>query len=94
MSDGPSGVVDFGVSFSSGFSGQNSGIVLPTFALVLLILSMVLQKTKFVATLDPPAVPFPPFLGEGFPTKIDYRQKSGTLILTSPLEELVPYQGL
>ena len=28
------------------------------------------------------------FWGEGSPTKIDYRKK-GTLILTSPLEELV-----
>ena len=30
-----------------------------------------------------------PFLGEGSPTKIDYRKKSGTLILTSLLEDLV-----
>ena len=33
-----------------------------------------------------------PFLGEGFPTTIDYRRK-GTLILTSLLEDLVS-QGL
>ena len=29
-----------------------------------------------------------PFLGEGSPTKIDYRKKVGTLILSSPLEDL------
>ena len=33
-------------------------------------------------------VPFSPFLGEGSPTKIDYR-KVGTLIPTSLLEDLV-----
>ena len=33
-------------------------------------------------------VPFRPFLGEGSPTKIDYRKK-GTLNLTSLLENLV-----
>ena len=33
-----------------------------------------------------------PFLGEGSPTKIEYRKKSGTLILTSPLEDLVARQ--
>ena len=33
-------------------------------------------------------MPFYPFLGEGSPTKIDYR-KRGTLILTSLLEDLV-----
>ena len=33
-------------------------------------------------------MPFYPFWGEGFPTKIDYRKK-GTLILTSLLEDLV-----
>ena len=39
-------------------------------------------------TLDPPVVPFlTPFLGEGSPTKIDYRKK-GTLFLTSLLEDL------
>ena len=32
-------------------------------------------------------MPFYPFLGEGSPTQIDYRKK-GTLILTSPLEDL------
>ena len=37
--------------------------------------------------LGPPVVPFYPFLGEGSPTKIDYRRK-GTLILTSLLEDL------
>ena len=35
-------------------------------------------------------VPVYPFLGEGLPTKIDYRQK-GTLILTSLLEDLVSF---
>ena len=35
-------------------------------------------------------VPVAPFLGEGSPTKIDYRRKkNGTLILTSLLEDLV-----
>ena len=38
------------------------------------------------ACLDPP-VPFYLLLGQGSPTKIDYRQK-GTLILTSLLEDL------
>ena len=33
-------------------------------------------------------MPFYPFLGEGSPTKADYR-KTGTLILTSLLEDLV-----
>ena len=37
--------------------------------------------------LGPPVVPFYPFLVEGSPTKIDYRQQ-GTLILTSLLEDL------
>ena len=32
-------------------------------------------------------MPFRPFLGEGSPTKIDYRKK-GTLILTSLSEDL------
>ena len=32
-------------------------------------------------------MPFYPFLGEGSPTKIDYR-KQGTLILTSIVEDL------
>ena len=36
--------------------------------------------------LGPPVVAFFPFLGEGSPTKIDYR-KNGTLILTSLLED-------
>ena len=34
-----------------------------------------------------------PFLGEGSPTKIDYRKK-GTLILTSLLEDLVEPPGV
>ena len=38
--------------------------------------------------LAPPVVPFCRFLGEGSPTKIDYRKK-GALILTSLLEDLV-----
>ena len=33
-----------------------------------------------------------PFFGEGSPPKIDYRKK-GTLILTSPLEDLVVVQS-
>ena len=37
--------------------------------------------------LGHPVVPFYPFVGEGSPTKIDYRKKVGTLILTSLLEE-------
>ena len=37
--------------------------------------------------LGPPVVAFYPFLGEGSPTKLDYR-KRGTLILTSLLEDL------
>ena len=44
----------------------------------------------FWLPLGPPVVPsFYPSLGEGSPTKIDYRKK-GTLILTSLLEDLVP----
>ena len=41
------------------------------------------------AKAGPPVVPFYPFsfLGEGSPTKTDYRRK-GTLILTSRLEDL------
>ena len=34
-------------------------------------------------------LPFFFFSGEGSPTKVDYRRKSGTLILTSLLEDLV-----
>ena len=42
--------------------------------------------------LGPPVVPFSPlFRGEGSPTKIDDRKKSGTLILTSLLEDLVEF---
>ena len=37
--------------------------------------------------LGSPVVPFYPFLGEGSPTKVDYRKK-GTLIVTSLLAEL------
>ena len=33
-----------------------------------------------------------PFLGEGSPTKIDYRKK-GTLVLTSLLEDLLEKDG-
>ena len=45
--------------------------------------------------LGPPArCPFTvSFLGEGSPTTIDYRKK-GTLILNSPLEDLVFVPGL
>ena len=41
-----------------------------------------------VELLGPPLVPFYPFLGEGSPSKIDYRKKVGTLSLTSLLEDL------
>ena len=41
--------------------------------------------------LGPPVVPFYPFLGEGSPTKIDYR-KTSTLIPTSLLEDLVGHE--
>ena len=41
-----------------------------------------------VLCLGPPIVPFYPFLGEGSPTKTNYRKKA-TLIQTSVLEELV-----
>ena len=34
-------------------------------------------------------MPFYPLLGEGSPTKIDYSNKVGTLILTSLLDDLV-----
>ena len=40
-----------------------------------------------------PVVPFYPFLGEGSPSKIDYRKK-GTLILTSLLEDLGMFQTI
>ena len=33
------------------------------------------------------------FLGEGSPTKLDYREKSGTLILTSLLEDPEKHLG-
>ena len=39
-----------------------------------------------------PVVPVYPFLGEGSPTKIDYRRK-GTPIVTSLLEDLGIHQG-
>ena len=42
-----------------------------------------------VLYLGRPVVPFYPLLGEGAPTKMDYRKKVGTLILTSLLEDLV-----
>ena len=45
-------------------------------------------KDGHIHSLGPPVVPFTPFLGEGSPTKIDYRKK-GTLILNSLLEDLV-----
>ena len=66
------------------------------FALILLILlTYTLDEHRAqspqvgaVLLLGPPVVPCYPFLGEGSPTKIDYRKK-GTLILTSLLEDLV-----
>ena len=45
---------------------------------------------EITCTLGPPLVPFYPFVGEGSPTKIDYRKTKGfTLILTSLLEKLL-----
>ena len=44
-------------------------------------------QTPTTTQLGPPVVPFHPFFGEGYPTKIDYRKK-GTLILTSLLKDL------
>ena len=44
------------------------------------------------AKLGPLVVPFYPFLGEGSPTKIDYRKKSGTLILSSLLVDLERFE--
>ena len=45
----------------------------------------------FVFLLSRSVVPFCPFLGEASPTTIDYRQKLGTLVLTSLLEDLVVF---
>ena len=47
------------------------------------------QRSPFVGEmgLGFPVVPFYPFLGEGSPTKIDYRKKS-TLFLSSLLEDV------
>ena len=51
-----------------------------------------LDKRHIELILGPPVVPFlTPFLGEGSPTKVDYR-KLGTLILTSLLENLEELQ--
>ena len=47
-----------------------------------------LSRSEFQLPLDPSAVPFYPFLGEGSLTKIDYRTK-GTLLPTALLEDLV-----
>ena len=44
------------------------------------------QRSGCVLYYVPPVVPFCPSLGEGSPSKIDYRKK-GTLILTSLLED-------
>ena len=44
-------------------------------------------RYSLLTTSRSPVVPFYPFLGEGSPTKIDYRKK-GALILTSLLEDL------
>ena len=43
--------------------------------------------SPMLTLLGPPVVPIYPFLGEGSPTKIDYRKK-GTLLLTFLLEDL------
>ena len=44
--------------------------------------------------LGPPVVPFYPVLGEGSPTKVDYTDKKvGTLIRSSPLEDLAKQMG-
>ena len=50
--------------------------------------SMLIPLFTLVYYTRSPVVPFYPFLGEGSPTKIDYRKK-GTLIPTSLLEDLV-----
>ena len=48
----------------------------------------------FEGKLGPPVVPFYPFVGEGPPTKIEYRKEKCTLILTSLLEHPVKqWQG-
>ena len=46
-----------------------------------------MQRSTRETTTRSPSSALLPFLGEGSPTKIDYRKK-GTLILTSPLEDL------
>ena len=48
-----------------------------------------IEAGQFPIWLGPPVVPFYPFLGQGSPTKIDYRTRTGTLIPTSLLEDLV-----
>ena len=47
------------------------------------------QTKNCLSYLGPPTSALLAFFGEGSPTKIDYRRKSGTLILTSLLEDLV-----
>ena len=50
-----------------------------------------LTPRSMVVSSRPPSSALLPFVGEGSPTKIDYRKK-GTLILTSLLEDLVVNQ--
>ena len=46
----------------------------------------------FFVARSPSSVLSHPFFGEGSPTKVDYSKK-GTLILTSPLEDLATGLG-
>ena len=50
--------------------------------------SFVMVSPVYLFLGPPPRCPFYPFLAEGSPTKIDYRQKSGTCVLSSLLEDL------
>ena len=77
---------------------NKSGTLILTSLLEDLVLLNPTTGTLNKHILGPPTrCPFLPiFFGEGSPTKIDYRNKSGTLILTSLLEDLVllnPTQG-
>ena len=68
------------------------GESLATLGLLVVVMVVALAVVlAFALSPGPPVVPFYPFLGEeGSPTKIDYSKK-GTLILTSLLEDLVPF---
>ena len=50
----------------------------------LLVARELVQGAPYIPRLGPPVVPFYPFLGEGSPTKIDYREEKG---LFEPLLE-------